>query len=294
MIFTLLLSFGIGHRIAMEDDIIKERAKSKFFESCEDLHDIFRRRVVGVQELVDAHPDATGMSMMTRARFTMRSVGAIRTLRRAQHCPWAAEGNSEDVEQAQTLVQTTLAENPCAEAAMAELTPEAFESAANELIPVQRAMLVLVSDTCTVPELEVIEPEHEQQRQMREAETEQQAQDTIEELFEDAAMESEDGSSGSLLQIDFVRRIFRWTGAVFFAILFGFACAVPMFWIGLILGWFLGAFYCSVTSCGPGSTEILGFMMVGMVVTTPLGFASCASMPLLETSRQGSLALGVR
>jgi len=285
---VFLFAIGDGHRIAQEHEVTATQGTRKFFESCDDLQSIFRRRVVGVQEIVDAHPTATGMNAMNRARFSMRSIGAIRTLRRAEHCPWAAEGDSEDVERAQSIVRTTLAGNPCAAAAMAELTPEAFESAEHEIIPVQRAMLVLVSDDCTVPEVELIQHEAEEQRQTRERETEEKVQDLIDELNEDAAMEIETGSAGSLMETaGAVQRLFKWVGAIFFAIAFGIACAVPMFWVGLIAGWFLGAFYCSVSRCGPGSQEILGFMGFGVVVSVPIGFASCASMPLLAAGRRG-------
>lgn len=288
-LITIALSLAIsdGHRIAQEHGVTIKEGKSKFFESCDDLHNIFHRRVVGVEEIVEAHPNATGMSAMDRARFSMRSIGAIRTLRRAEHCPWAAEGDSEDVEHAQSIVRTTLAGNPCAAAAMAELTPDAFESAEHELIPVQRAMLVLVSDDCIVPEVQVIEPEAEQQRQIREVEADEEAQDVIDELFENAAMESENGSAGSLMETaGAVGRLFRWVGALFFAIAFGLACAIAGFYVGVIAGWFMGAFFCSVSRCGRGQAEFLNFMVLGAAVSVPIGFATCASMPLLEVGRR--------
>lgn len=283
---SALLIIADGNRIIQEHDI-KEDVQNKFFESCDDLHDIFHRRVVAVEQFLDVHPNATGMNAMNRARFTMRSFGVVRTLRRAKDCPWASDGNSEDIEHAQSIVQATLAGNPCAAAAMSEMTPEAYESAANELIPLQRAMLVLVSDTCTVPELEIIDAGDLQDMEARTAQNEDQAQDTIDELFEEAAMENESGTTGSLMQTEgFVGRIFAWTGAIFFAIAFGMACAAGGWFFGLIIGWFIGALVCETRSCGPGSQDILGFMIAGAAAGGTFGFAGCASLPILEMTRR--------
>jgi len=205
-------------------------------------------------------------------------------LRRAKDCDWVVDGNSEDIEEAQAIVQTTLAGNPCAEAAMAELTPEAYESAAHELVPLQRAMLVLVSDTCVVPELEVIDVEDDHGVQDRSAESDEEMQNTVDELFEEAALEGEGGAEASLMQSEgLVRRLFAWVGAIFFAIVFGLACAAPAFFVGAFIGAVLGVLYCGCCGRGP-CQEGLVFILLGAYAGVPLGFATCAALPLIEMS----------
>jgi len=68
-----LLSFADAKRIEAKDRVLSD-AQSNFFESCDDLQGIFRRRVASVHSLVDAHPNATGMNAINRARFTMRTL----------------------------------------------------------------------------------------------------------------------------------------------------------------------------------------------------------------------------
>jgi len=267
---------------AKEDSV----AQNSFFESCDDFHTIFRSRMAAVQSLLAAHPNATGMNAMNRARFTMRTFGVVRTLRRAQDCPWVVDGESKDIDEAQSIVQTTLAGNPCAAAAMAELTPEAYESATNELIPLQRAMLVLVSDTCVVP---VFEPEELEDDAVddRMAESEEQVQNNIDELFEEAALDSENGVGGSLMQTEGVlATMFAWVGAIFFAIVLGLACALPGMVMGMVFAAMLGVLYCSGRS-GP-CQEGLGFIVLGGFGGAALGFANCAAIPLLAMVEQDS------
>lgn len=274
----------VGAKRIQQHDKEDSVAQNSFFESCDDFHAIFRSRVAAVQTLLAAHPNATGMTAMNRARFTMRTFGVVRTLRRAQDCPWVVDGDSEDIKEAQSIVQTTLAGNPCAAAAMAELTPEAYESATNELIPLQRAMLVLVSDTCVVPVFEAEEVGNDAVED-RMVESDEQVQSNIEELFEEAALESETGAGGSLMQTEgLAARFFAWVGAIFLAIVFGLACAFPGAAVGLVIGIMLSVLYCSAGigwRCSAQGGEALVISVLGAEAGIALGFAGCASMPLL-------------
>jgi len=257
--------------------------KSKFFENCEDLQGLFRDRVTAVQNLLDAHPNATGMSRMEQARFTMRTFAVVRTLRRAKDCAWVADGDSEDIQATQAIVQVTLAGNPCAAAAMAELTPEAYEAAAHELVPMQRAMLVLVSDTCIVSELTETDVQDEQGATENAQESEEQMANTIDELFEEAAVESEGGTQASLMQSEsLLRRIYAWVGAIFFAVAFGLACAVPSFFVGALVGVLLSVGWCSCCAAHSRCESAPTIVLLSAYAGVPLGFAACASVPLLS------------
>lgn len=220
---------------------------------------------------------------MDQARFTMKTFAVVRTLRRAKDCEWVVNGNSEEIQAAQNIVRVTLAGNPCAAAAMAELTPEAYQTAAHELIPLQRAMMVLVSDACVVPELVELDFENEEGVKEGAQESEEQMANTIDELFEEAAIENEGGTEGSLMQSQFLGRVFAWIGAIFFAIVYGFFCAGPGAVIGLILGVYAAGLYCACCGRGP-CQEGFGFMFLGMGAGGLFGFAQCAAtqiMPLI-------------
>lgn len=277
--FVLLTSVA-GYRVETNGRVHSE-VKHIFFETCEELQGLFRGRVSAVQNILDAHPNATGLSRMDQARFTMRTFAVVRTLRRAKDCEWAVEGTSEDIQAAQAIVQVTLAGNPCAAAAMAELTPEAYETAAHELIPLQRAMLVLVSDTCVVPELVELDLENEQGQMESLQESEEQMANTIDELFEEAAIESEGGTQASLMQSQFLERVFAWVGAIFFAIVFGFACVVPGAVVGMFIGLMMASLFCACCGSGP-CQEGLGIAILGSGAGSLLGFAQCASIPILQ------------
>jgi len=265
-------------------------SKSPFVASCEDLQGSFRSRVTAVQALLNTHQNATSMSRFAQARITMRVFGIVRTMRRSRNCQWVLDGDSEDIDQARSVVQQTLAQNPCAEAAMAEMTPEAFESAANELQPLQRAMIVLMSESCEVPEQEEVEEvadaEDEDALEHRLIDTEEDMQDHIDELFEQAALESESMTGGSFVQTDAKARrtldyVFGMIGAVFFGLLFAFLC-IP---IGVAIGAALGLFFCAVDPlvCGGGAAwGALTGVVTGYFVGGALGFALCAAELISE------------
>jgi len=281
----VLLTLADGYRLE-SNELQHSDVKSKFFENCEELQGLFHGRVSAVQNLLAAHPDATGFSKIDQARFTMRTFAVVRTLRRAKDCEWVVDGASEEVQAAQAIVQVTVAGNPCAAAAMAELTPEAYEAAAHELIPLQRAMLVLVSDTCVVPELEEMDLENEQGAMDRSQQVEDQMTDTIDELFEEAATDSEGGTQASLMQSSqsLLARITAWVSAIFFVILAGLACTVPGWFVGAFIGIMIASLYCSAVSgvCQGGSAVVIMSAVAGV----PIGFATCSALMIAEIGRR--------
>jgi len=170
---------------------------------------------------------------------------------------------------------------------MAELTPDAYEAAAHELVPLQRAMLVLVSETCVVPELAELDVQDEQGALEISEESEEQMANTIDGLFEEAAIESEGGAQTSLMQSEsLLGQMFKWVGAIFFAIAFGLACAAAGYIVGAVIGALTGILYCSAVRRGCGGGSGLAFPVMGIFVAVPLGFATCFTIPLIEASRR--------
>lgn len=275
--FAALLAVGSGGRVDVEVDRhrVETDATGKFFASCDDLHGVFQKRVAAVQRIAETASNATAMSTLTQARLTLRTVATVRTLRRARECPWVTDENTEDTELLGSVVRITLAGNPCARAAMAELAPEAHEHVENQLLPLQRAMLVLVSDNCTVPNLEVVNVEDEQNLESRAEAEEEQAQDTIDELFAQAEHE-EAGSAGSLLQTEgLAKKIFAWIGAIFFAIAFGVSCLAGTWWVMILLfQWLIPALtifhlagqLLAIFTVGAGSSLVAGGTCSAVVV----------------------------
>lgn len=260
------------------------KSKTPFVASCEDLQSTFRSRVTAVQALLNSHQNATGISSFGQAQITMRVFGVVRTLRRARNCQWVLDGDSEDIEQARSVVQSVLAENPCAEAAMAEMTAEAFESAANELQPLQRAMIVLMSESCEVPEQEEAEEaadvEDEDAMEHRLVNSEEETQDHIDELFEQATLESESMAEGSFVQMDAKTRagllahVLRVVGAIFLAMLLAMVC-VPF---GMVIGAMIGLILCvgfhQTGICGRESQHFVG-IGAGGIFGGAGGFGVC-------------------
>lgn len=272
----------------------KSESKTPFVASCEDLQSRFRSRVTAVQALLNTHQDEESVGTFARARLNMRVFGVVRTLRRARNCQWVLDGDSEDIEQARSVVQQVLAENPCAEAAMAEMTQEAFESAPNELQPLQRAMIVLMSETCEVPEQEgageAEEVEDDDAMEERLVEAEEETQDHIDELFEQAALESESMAGGSFVQTDAKTRFshaIRVVGAIFFGMMFAMLC-IPL---GVMIGAIIGLFFCALDPliCGAAAgveAGIVGFA-AGYFVGGAVGFGLCAYELIQELMPSG-------
>jgi len=289
---SLLLASVASNRIQIHE------AKSKFGATCEDLQVNFHNRVVGLQTVLDAHPDDSTMSRLAQARFSMRILGITRTLRRARTCSWVVDGDSEDIEQMRGIVQVMLAGNPCAQAARAELDAGASDSDESvEVEAVQRAMTVLASENCEValpsgadgPTMNM-DDEAEQEVQMDQAE--QQAQDSVDELMDEAMGEE----SSSFVETDSKGRFggfFRSLGVIILFLLLLMACTVAIAWIGAIIGIALLEIGI-LTTCRGGfcGLEILfGGAMIGGV----LGLGGCAYtlvtqlLPAVEVSPANAL-----
>jgi len=248
-------------------------SKSPFLASCEDLQVKFRSRVTAVQALLDATDDT--ITTLGQARITMRVFGVARTLRRAKDCQWVLEGDAEDIEQARSVVRQVLARNPCAEAAMAELTTEVFESASNEFQPLQRAIIVLTSETCEIPEqeedAEASGVEDEAALERRLDEVEESTQDHIDELFEQAALEAESMAGGSLVQTETNQsRAMRTIGAVLFGVLFALVCAPVGAVVGFVLGFVTG------NMIGLRAENGFAWVLAGGFLGGVSGFGVCA------------------
>jgi len=292
VVLSLLTNFSEASRIAIEHaagrTAIEHEDRFPLGRSCEELKGIFRRRVTAVQESYDTNHNATHISTMSQARISMRVFGVVRTFRRAKDCQWVIDGGDEEVELARSVLQAALAEHPCAQAALAEMTPEAFETAGNNFQPLQRAMIVMVSESCEVPELEVesvavVEDQAEVELDLDEKE--ELLQEQIDGLFEQAADESEAVAAGSFVQVASkfsAGYVVRVIGAVFFGLLMALACAPFAMIAGAIIGFLIcvlsaelsgGSGFC--ISPGVGSMELNSFVFGG-AVGGMAGFGTCA------------------
>lgn len=268
------------------DSTVKEStitiSKTKYGASCEDLHTLFHSRVVELQTLLDAHSDVSDFSRATQARFIVRSFGVVRTLRRARTCSWVVEGDSADIEQTQAIVQSLLADNPCAEAAAAELqTGSSAQTAEIEMEFVRRAMSILMSDTCEATESDeestTLITDDDMSLEANLVEAEAQARENIDEMVSVLDVEETVGSfaqTDSKMQWSF-RGIMRGLGVIFLALLLLIACTGAAAFIGILLGF---AFAAATVSCTSRGCLYFGFPQAGWgaLVGTTVGLASCS------------------
>ena len=96
---------------------------TEFGASCDNLQSRFHDQVHTFRAALDARASE---SAVAQARFSMRMLGIVRTLRRAQACDWVVENNSDDIEEMRGIMQELITENPCAEAARSELDAGGF------------------------------------------------------------------------------------------------------------------------------------------------------------------------
>jgi len=283
-VLSLVVNFSDAARIAVHA-AVEHEGQFPFVRSCEELQGIFRTRVTAVQEMYDTNHNATHISTMTQTRLSMRVFGVVRTFRRAKDCQWVIDGSDEEVELARSVLRAVLAEHPCAQAALAEMTPEAFETAGNDYQPLQRAMIVMMSESCEVTEEEVESVtvlEDQAEVELNLDEREELLQEHIDDLFEQAADESEAVAAGSFVQVASkfgLGYILRVIGAVFMAVLFSLVCAP----VGMIAGMTIGYMMCGVAPglCGANTNTIgLGVELNGLFIGGALGglggFGTCA------------------
>jgi len=181
----------------------------EFGASCDNLQNRFHNQVHTLRVAIDAR---TSESFVTQARLSMRMHGMVRTLRRAQECDWVVENNSEDIEEMRGIMQDLLAGNPCADAARSELDAGA---SSEENAALGRAMIILMSDDCEVPEIQPVDDTQTPEAGLQQAE--EGLQDSIDEI-----MDAEDEEGESFIQSDQAGRFQRFMRGlgVFFLMLF--------------------------------------------------------------------------
>jgi len=278
----ILLSPIDAHRVNVNRNIDSEAIESEsgahFFHSCDNLQTMFRTRVENIQALQEAHPDEPSFSATTRARFMMRTFGAIRILRRARECSWVVDGNVDNMDHVRGVAHSAIAGNPCGDAALEALS--ALASPENELQPLQQAVQILFSDNCEVPsegmQTEAVDLNDGEALSNRLTTAEEEAQDHIDDLMDAAAAESEDIASGAFIQTEGVfRRVSSLIGAVFLSILYLLSCAA----VGAVIGGFLlfvvGMIPCSIIVQGPGVLGCFLWPMAGVALGAASGLVNC-------------------
>jgi len=252
---------------------LESKSGGQFFNSCDDLQNMFRTRVENVRAFQEAHPDESTFGATTRARFMMRTLGAVRILRRARECPWVVDGNTDDMDHVQEVARTALAGNPCGGAALEALATAA--PAEDALQPLQQAVYIIFSDNCEVPS-EIMQTEAMEDDD-RVASAEEDAQMTVEDLMDAAAAEGDDIASGSLLQTEgLFLRVAQTVGAVFLGILYLLSCtALAALMLGFIF-YIILAIPCSHATRGTASSiGCLIFPMAGAAIGAATGAISC-------------------
>lgn len=255
------------------------KSKSKFGASCGELREMFHDRVERLQSFIDERQEGTDLSTFSQARLLMRAYSVVRTLRRARECSWVIDGDNDEIDQVQHLVQTFLADNPCAPAARAEL--DAGTSTATEEIAMRsvlRAMSILNSEDCQVSDADEEAmngpPMEEEEMRVQVDELDAQVLDHVEDLVE------EGDSGGAFVQMDSgnflqTRRGFlRALGVAFMFILLALACIGVAAAIGFILGFAIS--YPIFIDRQQGGFSIVAFGIWGSMATGGVGVAACS------------------
>lgn len=286
MFGSLLLVSVAAERVRTHS--FQTQSQLKFGATCEELESSFHDRVGGLQTLLDAHSTETTFNTAARARFSMRVLGVVRTLRRASSCPWVIDGDSADVAQMRGIVQIMFAGNACAQAARAQIEAG---SGPDDAIAVGRAMSVLASENCEVSSMtdENTPPMNldngpEMESQLDRAE--QEAQNSVDDLV-DVSMNDEGsafieaGSKGRFAGL------FRAFGVLLLVLLLLLACTTAAALIGVLIMTALNTFgihaACTESFCGVGT--MLQFMFVGGAV----GLVGCAYQLVTELLPQAGL-----
>jgi len=266
-----------AHRVSV---VRESNSRSQFFESCDELQTMFGTRVDNIQAIQNSHAE-TAMNARTRARYTMRALGAVRILRRAKDCPWVVDGNAEDIQHVHSVAHTVLAENPCGEAALLALSAPAPE--ANQLEPLQHAVQILYSEHCepveeTTFRTQIIDENNDEANSQMLTDAEEQAQDSVDDLMDAAVAEGESLAAGAFVQTEAgAGRVSRMLGAVFLSILYLLSCAaVGVLILGLI-GFILMMFPCSLIIQGPDVMACFLLPVAGVFIGSATGVVSCGA-----------------
>lgn len=260
---------------------VRDVDEAKFGSSCDDLHATFRHRVDGFQDFLDENPDLDGISRTAQARVMVRTYGIIRTLRRARTCSWVIENDSEEIEQARSIVQTLLDGNPCTEAARSELEAGASaETGELEIHSIQRTMAILSSDNCEPPEMpEQTENVENIDVDAQLSSAEDDLQDVIEELEDPVAQEVEAAFIQTNSHAGFLRGFMRAIGVAFLMLFMLLACAGAM---AIISAFLVGAISIQMgysATTGPNGQGALRFLFhgfMGGLFGGAVGLAGCA------------------
>lgn len=247
-------------------------------DHCENLQNLFHTRVEHIHELQEVHPDASSMSSTTHARFTMRTFGVVRVLRRARDCPWVTDGDEDEINEVRSVARSALAGNPCGDAAMEALS--AHPSPDNELQPLQDAVQILLSDNCEVSghmgQNEIGNLQDEAQLSQLLINEEEMMQDHINEIIDEAAAEHESGNAGAFVQTEgLIRSVSRTLGVVFLTILYMLSCAAVAAVIGGLILFVVGAIPCTYMIPGPGALACLMWPISGAGLGATAGLVSC-------------------
>jgi len=277
----LLCGSSDANRIA-QHHVSKEVAQADFGASCEDLQSMFRNHLTQMAALQAAHQEEQ-LSTGTQARFSMRALRIVRTLRRARTCSWVTDSDSEDIMQVQALAQTFISSNPCAPAARAEL--EAGTNIETEEIgvgTVNRAMQILISEDCeALPEnSDPVEPQSEDELLLAARTAEDDGENQIDELLQQT-----DSTSGAFIQSESgsVRRFMRRLGAVFLALLMVLACVSGVAAIVALIAFAVtNIFFYRLTGCSVGQRCGWAFVpfwtTLGGAAGALIGLPGCASL----------------
>jgi len=268
-----LLASSDGHRL---DVVAGTDSSLYFFENCNELQTMFQTRLDSIQAIQDAHTE-TAMNARTRARFTMRALGAVRTLRRAKECPWLVKGNAEDIARVHDAAQSVLAEHPCGETALSALSVPA--SGENPIEPLQHAVEILYSEQCepaveaTIQTRTMGDNNMENSQMLMDAED--AAQDRVDELMDAAAAEEESLAAGAFIQTEgIVRGVLNMLGAVFLSMLYLLFCASVAAVIVAVIGFIFGLMVCSHLPL-PAAMTCWTYPIVAVGLTGVAGLASC-------------------
>lgn len=234
MLRVVVASLVFGSAFAERVQLHEFASKSKFGSTCEELEESFHSRVVSLQTLLDENAETANFGRTTQARLYMRALGIVRTLNRAKECPWVIEGDSRDIAQVRAIVETLLADNPCAPVARAELDAEGLaETEEMRMQSVLRAVSILNSEDCQVSDAEegAIAPSNEEEVAALVDQSLDQAQDYADDLMDESAvgafveMESD-------VQMQGRRSFMRSLGVAFLFILLALACTSVVALIG--------------------------------------------------------------
>jgi hypothetical protein len=219
--------------LAAASRVERHEHKAKWGATCESLQASFLERLGAVRESV-ANMDAEHLGRGTRARLTMRMYGIGRTMRRAStmECEWVQDQDSQHVNEARELVETLMAQNPCAEAAQAEFQKaHGVETEDERAVVMQRAMSILASDTCEPTEI-IIEDVPEPDPAACE-DVEDRAMEGVEQM-----VEASNGSGSSFAETNeqyAIERFIRFLVVLAIFVLLVVLCTWVVVWIALFI-----------------------------------------------------------